>query len=472
MIKYLNVLSLSILLSALSTAALGAPKRQGPTPAPTFQAPRFAGPAAAHDEAKDMAVDSAGNVYIAGSTEFPNSPALKYDALLVKYSSSGSFLWQATYNGPGSNYDCARQVAVDDSGNPILVGESPGTTTGTDVFVCKYSPSGAVQWTLRWNSGADAEDNATVAATAPGGDIYVAGERRTATGTDLFLIKVSSSGTLLWQIVFDSGAGDDTITAMSLDASGNIYVAGSLATAFTGEDAFAAKVTPTGGVVWIALYDSGFGKREDVSDLKLDSAGNVFVAGTTWKPDVSSPGDSLTDMFVLKLNGAGAQQWVRTIDGGLNDQDQCEAMSIDSSGNAILAGSSYGGNPQFGGTDYDFLIAKVSSTGSLTWLTRHTSAYDGHDYPRSIVLGTGGTAYIAGFSWQPVPGTQTFADAMAIIKVSSAGVVQSATIYQGAAAIGDAAVAIRHAQNGNFWVVGNSYGLSTGLDIVLLSQAP
>ncbi|MBX3118529.1 MAG: hypothetical protein KF784_05655 [Fimbriimonadaceae bacterium] len=411
-------------------------------------------------------------MYLAGITENPSLPAQRYNALLAKYSSAGVLQWQATYNGPGSNYDNGTQVVIDSSDNPYLVGAAPHPVSGTDVFARKYSSGGVLQWTFSWDSGINVEDSPVTAAVGPGGTLYIGGERRTATGTDLFLIKLSSAGTLLWQIVFDSGLGDDTISALAVLSNGDVCVGGAMATGSSGEDALVAKVSSAGAVLWAAIYDSGNGRRECTTSLQIDATGNVYIAGTTWKPDLSGVLVSQTDMFTVKYNASGTQQWATVVDGGSDKAEICISMCLDSSNNVILLGNSYGGPPSSGGTGDDFLIAKVSSTGVLSWTTRYSGPVPGPDQPEAIMVSSAGFIYATGACWDLAFGTTFETESIVTVKLNGAGNILGVTKYQSAAGEGDHAVDILQATSGNLWVAGNSYNPATRLDIVLLNQAP
>src|SRR5438477_201646 len=69
--------------------------------------------------ARAMAVDASGNVIVTG---YSGQGAKAYDYATIKYSGLGVPLWTNIYNGPGNDFDDAKAVAVDNSGNVFVTG--------------------------------------------------------------------------------------------------------------------------------------------------------------------------------------------------------------------------------------------------------------------------------------------------------------------------------------------------------------
>ena len=99
----------------------------------------YDGPGHGNDEAYGLAVDSHGNVIVAGHS-FVSLEASS-DFTVVKYSSTGAPFWTRRYNGPGSGIDMAFFAAVDSSDNVYASGFSVGKdTTAEDFVTIKYAP--------------------------------------------------------------------------------------------------------------------------------------------------------------------------------------------------------------------------------------------------------------------------------------------------------------------------------------------
>jgi uncharacterized delta-60 repeat protein len=91
-----------------------------------------------------LAVDERGGVYVAGYAA-PVDANGTYDLVTVKWTAAGALSWDQRYNGPGDNDDEARDIAVDDDGNVYVTGRSfGGTTTYYDIVTIKYEQGATV----------------------------------------------------------------------------------------------------------------------------------------------------------------------------------------------------------------------------------------------------------------------------------------------------------------------------------------
>lgn len=105
-------------------------------------------PSAPVDIAYDVAVDDSGNVFVTGQSAGIGS---NYDYATIKYNSSGIQQWVQRYNGPGNSTDNAYAIALDPSGNVYVTGRSWGVGTTFDYATIKYNSSGTQQWVQRYN---------------------------------------------------------------------------------------------------------------------------------------------------------------------------------------------------------------------------------------------------------------------------------------------------------------------------------
>jgi hypothetical protein len=222
---------------------------------------------ASYDYGTSIAVDSSGNVYVTGnSTATWGSPinafAGGYDAFVAKLNSSGTLLWN-TFMGSVGN-DVGQGIAVDSSGNVYVTGYSSATwgspiiayAGSSEAFVAKLNTNG----TRLWNTfmGSTSYDYGYGIAVDSTGNVYVTGFSTATWGSpinafagdrDVFVAKLNSSGTRLWNTFMGSVSEDDGY-GIAVDSSGNVYVMGSsYATwgnpinAFAGgHDAFVAKL--------------------------------------------------------------------------------------------------------------------------------------------------------------------------------------------------------------------------------------
>jgi hypothetical protein len=132
----------------------------------------YDGPANSYDITRDIAVDNSGNIYVSGGSEGIGTST---DYATIKYASDGTELWVARYNGPANSYDTAYAIAVDNSGNIYVTGQSAGSSTAADYATVKYAPDGTELWVARYNGPADYSDVAVDIALDDSDNIYVTG---------------------------------------------------------------------------------------------------------------------------------------------------------------------------------------------------------------------------------------------------------------------------------------------------------
>ena len=186
---------------------------------------RYNGAGNRDDYAVAIAVDNSGNVYVTGSSW---GSGTDYDYATVKYTSAGQQEWVARYNGPQNGPDYPTAIASDNSGNVYVTGESTGLDTGFDYATVKYNSAGQEQWVVRYDGPASLDDESHAIAIDDTGDVYVTGESPgLGTDYDYATIKYASCGQEQW-IARYNGPGNsyDVATAIAVDGSQNIYVTG------------------------------------------------------------------------------------------------------------------------------------------------------------------------------------------------------------------------------------------------------
>jgi len=92
------------------------------------------------DYGYSIATDSNDNIYVCGESGTINP---NYNAIIVKYNSSGTVVWQRGFGRTNTVYDSALGIAIDSNDDIIITGESDGPTTGADVLVVKLPNDGS-----------------------------------------------------------------------------------------------------------------------------------------------------------------------------------------------------------------------------------------------------------------------------------------------------------------------------------------
>jgi len=350
------------------------------------------------DGGADIALDTAGNIYLTGatySTDFPTVDPLQgacggcshggMTVFVAKLNPAGSALVYSTYLG-GSRGDVGGGIAVDTWGHAYVTGVTDSLDFPTfkplqakcgscgqyteNAFVAKLSYAGNALVYSTYLGGNDMDSGSAIAADAAG-NAYVTGMTSSSNfplatplqpnftdgGWDAFVTKLNPAGSALVYSTYLGGSDNDVATGIALDGAGNVYVAGSTEShdfptanplqsacgGFFCNDAFVAKLNPAGSALVYSTYlggsDVDFG-----SGITVDGAGNAYVTGATCSTDFptnnpfqpSFDGGNY-DVFVAKLNPAGDTLVYSTYLGGSGD-DEAFAIAVDAAGNAYVTG--------------------------------------------------------------------------------------------------------------------------------------
>jgi Bacterial Ig-like domain (group 3)/Beta-propeller repeat len=422
-----------------------------------------------YDAGQAIAVDSSGNAYVTGftnSTDFPTKNPLQAanggegDAFVAKINPTGSALVYSTYLG-GSGSDGGAGIAVDSAGNLYVIGTTYSTdfptTSGAfqtacgdagclngDGFVTKIDAAGSalVYSTYLGGSGSDyggagiavdSASNAYVIGTTYSTDFpTTSGAFQTACGDagclygDAFVAKINPAGSALVYSTYLGGSRSEYGMGIAVDSAGNAYVTGitystdfptknPLQAANGGElDAFVAKINPTGSALVYSTYLGGSG-FDGGTGIAVDSAGHVYVTGGTGSADfptknpLQAANGGAEDAFVAKINVAGSSLVYSTYLGGSGQDDYLAGgIAVDSAGNAYVTGNT-------GSTDFpttpgafkttcgrcanyeDAFVAKIDPTGSVLVYSTYLGG-SGYDTGVGIAVDSSRNAYVTGYT--------------------------------------------------------------------------
>ncbi|HEX7414130.1 MAG TPA: SBBP repeat-containing protein [Bacteroidia bacterium] len=339
--------------------------------------------------------------------------------------------WAKKAGGTSEDYGSA--VATDASGNVYQLGNFYsqsvlfGTTTlhnqaystgyGAEIFLVKYDSCGNIIWAKQ--AGGKADAHGTSITTDATGNIYVGGYSNCDTlifgiGTgalklfnpggypNAFVVKYNSNGIAQWA-QGGNGSGQVFVRGIALDGSNNVYITGSFASdtltfgttilknGYIGTyntDVFIAKFDNSGAFQWVR---GGAGDGNDYGyGVGTDAAGNVYVGGTfgstyiRFGPNSLAVSDSLAlvgnyDIFVVKYNSAGTEQWLRTAGG--SDDDEALGLAADATGNVYITGLIGASSTVSFGTN--------SITNTKNWPTMFLAKYDnmGMDQWARVAIG-------------------------------------------------------------------------------------
>ncbi len=291
-----------------------------------------------------ISIDSKNNIYVSGSTSsgsgiatksaYITSYRIKYysnyysffnnDGFLAKFSNNGELIWGTYF---GINTPVGALIGIDKQNNIYLA----GNTTSDSGMATK----GAYQ-------------------TSYGGDV----------SGDAYLAKFDSSGQIKWSTYF-GGSNADGPSGIAIDISGNIYMTGSTQsisgiatkgayqTSLSGNkngignwDAFLAKFNTNGDLLWSTYY--GDPNPENAGPIAIDSLGRSYISLSrgTYFTSVTTNMDTgynyqyqTGSILLAEFNKDGYPVWASYYGNELGLPDAVNSMTIDNSGNLIIAGA-------------------------------------------------------------------------------------------------------------------------------------
>lgn len=295
-------------------------------------------------------------------------------------SNAQTFGWAGSL-GSGSNEE-GRGIAVDASGNVYTV----GSFTGSGDF--------------------DPGPGVTTLTSAGSNDVYVS--------------KLNAQGNYVWAFRL-GGTGPQSGTAIALDDSGNVYIAGHFNnsidmdpgagvanfTSLGAQDVFIAKYDPSGNYEWSKRFGSA--SHETASSITIDGSGHVITCGSFTGTTDFDPGAGVTnftaattsDGYVSKLDLNGNYVWAKQI--GLNGSNSPASVKCDVAGNIYLTGG-YENTTDFdpGAGTYsitaagslDIFFLKLNTNGDFSWAG--SMGGTSYDLGRSLAVDAAGDVVLTG----------------------------------------------------------------------------
>jgi hypothetical protein len=327
------------------------------------------------DVAADMAVDAWGNVYAVGSTqgslfgENPDSSGGTGDGFLTKISPSGDSLWQVQI-GVVAN-DSTETVAVDSIGNVYVAGSSQagiGGPIGYGFFpyLAKYDTDGAELWTKPAVTSDSYNISTSNIVVATDGSIYMTGFAlgNQCCGIVPYVTKYDGDGELEWATVLDAPYSNAGASSIATDAAGNVYVAGttSIWDLQVLQDAFLTKLDSTGAELWHRQF--GTEVRDAGSSVVIDATGAIYVAGTT-EGELGGPNAGGSDIYLCRWDADGNRLWTTQHGTAL---DEYGSISAALGGGTLLGGSRAIANPTGEPGTSDAIVGQFDANGALIWL--------------------------------------------------------------------------------------------------------
>lgn len=418
-----------------------------------------------------IAVDSAGNCYLAGviswSSDFPLLNASQshfggeLDVFVAKLSPDGELIF-STFLG-GSSLEEAWGIVVDDASNCYVTGYTNSSDFPVhnplqgakhkdyDVFVTKLNATGGVVFSTflggeggdgAWDIAVDTAQNCYIVGTTDSSDFPTlnAFQSKLPGMYSGFVTKLNATGTGLIFSTFLGGSRYEDADAIALDSVGNCFIAGGtessdfpLSHAYQSNkgslwarDGFVTKLNATGNGLLFSTYLGGDG-QDSPRGIAVDNKGNSYVTGITESNNFpvanayqSSPGRLRTrNAFVTKLSATGTDLLFSTFLGG-SDLDRARDIAVDTNGNSYVTGRTSSEdfpvmnafqssiNRVEGVHPGDAFVTKLNASGNGLMFSTFLGGNDS-DIGRGIAVDKNGNCFVTGQTESPnFPANSTF----------------------------------------------------------------
>ncbi|MCC5898875.1 MAG: S8 family serine peptidase [Phormidium sp. BM_Day4_Bin.17] len=263
---------------------------------------KFIGDADHHEFLHSLTADQYGNVYVAGFKEILGDNNSS-NGLVIKYDSDGQQIW--TNKIDSGTADRAREIKLDSQGNVYVLGRTEGSLSGnsnsggSDVFLIKYDSHGNHVWTEqleakveespgKYNSHRmglviDEHDNIYISGYTDG---EFPGQTHSG-GSDTFVARYNTEGSLVW--LRQLGTEEDEVeSGLVIDSDGNLNLIGRTRELWGDEtqsgkhnyDVYITKLDPDGNL--LSTHFLGTDRDDAVRGITSDRNGNIYISGFTW----------------------------------------------------------------------------------------------------------------------------------------------------------------------------------------------
>jgi hypothetical protein len=274
------------------------------------------------------------------------------DVYLIKTDGNGDSLWTKTYGE--TIVDGGNSVQQTTDGGYIITGSTRDTNNYSDVYLIKTDGNGDSLWTKTYG-GSDHYYGFSIQQTTDGGYI-ITGYKRSSGGVmdfDVYLIKTDGNGDSLWTKTY-GGIYYHMGYSVQQTIDGGYIICGNTNSFGNGLFEFWLIKTDGNGVEqWNQTYggsDNCYGRS-----VQQTTDGGYIITGFTTS---SVNGDD--DVYLIKTDGNGTEQWNKTFGGTGNDQGSSVQQTTD--GGYIITGFT----SSFGNGSYDVYLIKTDGNGNIT----------------------------------------------------------------------------------------------------------
>ena len=319
---------------------------------------------------------------LAGQTVMANAD--NASIYLVKTDSEGDTLWTSCVGGICANSGCKVQQTSD--GGYIIVSDTfIGGAGDSDVLLVKTDDAGNEVWSRTYGgTGRDVGNFARQ--TQDGGYIIVAETWSYGAGEEsIYLIKTDADGDTLWTNTFGGHNCDEGLCVQQID-DGNYIITGggnSYTTTSLYYDVYLLKIDPDGNEIWMRTYGGEGHEKGCFVEQTYD--GGYIITGVT-----TSYSAWYNDVYLIRTDDRGDTLWTNVFGGTGNDEGHSVAQTSD--GSFIVGGTT----TSYGAGSTDIYLIKTDASGDEQW--NQTYGGTGIDMGFSVQQTTDGGYVVGGYT--------------------------------------------------------------------------
>jgi len=246
----------------------------------------------------DIAVDNDGNVYVTG---YAHRTASDFDFCTIKYNSDGLQQWLRYYDNPTHNEDQARKIAIDNAGNIYVSGFSNLCVFSCQIYtILKYNRSGNLIWSRSYGLGTSSGTDIGDMKVDNNCNIYITGMNYYNAVT----IKYDSSGNQLWVNTFSNSGQLSNALSIIIDSENDVIITGQSPYGMNFASCFTIKYNINGTQEWLKLINppSTSNGNWKSTYVDTDNFNNVYISGVYFN-------NSSRKIFTIKYSSIGDSLW-------------------------------------------------------------------------------------------------------------------------------------------------------------------
>ncbi|MFK8104557.1 MAG: S8 family serine peptidase [Saprospiraceae bacterium] len=333
-----------------------------------------------------VTTDNNSNIYVAGLYTSTDAPG-NYDYLLAKYSTDGILLWNKIIVGSGQGDDIPVAITTNDIGDVYITGVSEGINSEKDFFTVKVNQNtGAEIWTRRYDYALKDDIPINMSFDNNGNLIVIGGSAVTDLKWDVALIKYDTDGNLIETKRLSNQLLEFKIPSnVTKDQEGNILITGIRSTDGINFKIRTVKLSDTLGISWIQDFDSG-ALVDSVCAIACDPFGNAIVTG--WTTNEKGGNEFVT----IKYNKAdGEILWVQKRTANPSTSlAKSMTLCIDEQSNVFIAGEVYHETQSY------ISVMQYDADGNIKWEKRLRGEVGTRNRPLSLLVNDQGELFVTG----------------------------------------------------------------------------